>query len=198
MRSRQLAVSLLTLVVLLAACGDDNPNGAPSSTGPPAGPTTSTSTPVGPTTTVDTDSTTTSLGSASTSDPCGLFNKAELEEAVGFTLSAGMFTDLTAQGIDGSTCFFQADNANTANVSVTIVAGSQAVVLFKYDLPEGGEDLDGIGDRAYLALGDFQSNLHVLKGDALVAVDIVHGSPVRPEDIDERLADLAGIAAGRL
>lgn len=179
MSPRELTRSMLpvALVILLAACGGTNAGVSPTNPGSSTGPTTTpSSNSVSSTTTIATDSTTTAPDASSTPDPCGIFTRAELEELVGFTLSTGLLSDLTSHGINGLSCFFQAESTDTANVSVTIVTGSQAAVLYKYDLPEErGWDLSCVDCQAYIALGDIQDNVHILVGDVLLTLDVIWG-----------------------
>jgi hypothetical protein len=126
--------------------------------------------------------------------------KAEVEAAAGFSLAAGRPITTPV----GETCFYeqQSPGIATGNASVSLVSGPTAQAYYESAQKEepGAADVPGLGDRAFVVSGEIQSNVLVMQGDVLFAVDIVHGTGTRVGEADDRqkLLTLARTALGRL
>ncbi len=134
---------------------------------------------------------------ARTGDPCRIVTKEEVEASAGFPLAAGILNPTPI----GETCFY-ADQRSLGggSVSVTLVKGVMARSVYDSERSQGSaEDVQGVGDQAFVVVGDVQSNILVLDGDVLLEVDLVHSSS-RPSDAEvrEKLLALAHTALSRL
>ena len=204
-RSRQRLRVVACLValgtVIAGACGGDD---SPSPT-VPAAPAAATQAGATATTAPGTAAATTAASTAaapaqtSATDPCRLFSKQELETAAGFTLDNGALQRIPV----GDVCFFsqQGSGIISGNVSVTLLRSSTARAMFETILKERnvGTEVPAIGDRTFVNVTEIQGNILLLKGNTVLAVDIVHsGGRGSEAQVRERLLTLARLAASRL
>jgi hypothetical protein len=130
---------------------------------------------------------------------CSILSKEELEAAAGFPLNAGELVT----GAGGGFCQFDGQPPgamDTGAVTVDIRPGTTAAGFTALTESIGGAPVAGIGDQASLALGEVESVVMVLRGDALLKVDVLHKPDERPSDavVQDRLLALARTGLTRL
>lgn len=186
----------LAMLMLSAACGgDDAATSGGRATAPDDVADTADETPPG--STDDGGTTTTPASPGGSLDACETLSEAELEAALEVALEPGRSVGSLP---DGHICFYQfADSLSGGNVSITLVRGVTAQTYFDgwFEPGDPTEPAD-VGDQATVLVDDLQSNIIVLSGDALVAIDVVHAIPTALDGSGEPLIELGRRAVDRL
>jgi len=127
-------------------------------------------------------------------DPCTLLTREEAAAANGADLGAGQ----RGRGASFNQCDFR-EQATGRLVSVSIDRGPQSRAEFdqlRRMFAQSREDVPGLGDQAFVA--STPGAIYVLKGDALLSIQIVGPSVAGGADLRSRLTSLMTKALGRL
>lgn len=134
-----------------------------------------------------------------TVDACRLVTQQEAEASAGESLGPGKGRGAQPRGASGECEYQNGETGTSVTVSVhwATDAGSATKLYDRYrgSAPQPVQDVPGLGDRA--CFSPLLQQLYVLKGDALVGVQLVQVS-LTNADVLTGLSHLATLALSRL